>query len=207
MIILTVTLLLLFSALYFDLRYQRIPNKLCLLGLLAALVLQIYNSQWQGLGQTLLGASLALVLLLPAFYFRCLGAGDIKLMIAVGALSGPILLFWSVVYGIIFGTFTSFLLAIYKVGWSGFLKMASQGFRKNSASRNSDLKDNKGHRESTSAVLVPYAPALTLGWLLACYLSPEYAAAISTETAINLSINAISTEIVTEISTAVFTFL
>jgi prepilin peptidase CpaA len=130
MVLLIVTLLLLFSALYFDLRYQRIPNKLCLVGLLAALVLQGYTSQWQGLGQVLLGAGLALLLLLPAFYFRCLGAGDVKLMIAVGALSGPVLLFWSVVYGIIFGTFTSFFLALYKVGWSGFIKMISQGFIK-----------------------------------------------------------------------------
>ncbi len=169
-----ITLLLLLSALYFDLRYQRIPNKLCLAGLLAALILQSYTSQWQGLGQALLGAGLALVLLLPAFYFRCLGAGDVKLMIAVGAFSGPVLLFWSVVYGIIFGAFTSFALALYKVGWSGFFKMVSQGFIKNSGFSNNN-------REASSAVLVPYAPALVLGWLLACYLSPDLAAKISAE--------------------------
>ena len=165
---LAITLLLLLSALYFDLRYQRIPNKLCFLGLLAALILQVYIDQWLGLGQALLGASLALLLLLPAFYFRCLGAGDVKLMIAVGALSGPVLLFWSVLYGIIFGTFTSFFLALYKVGWSGFIKMISQGFIKHNTSN-----------KNPSAVFVPYAPALVLGWLLACYLSPEIGPEIS----------------------------
>ena len=168
MLILFITTLLFCSALYFDLRYQRIPNKLCLLGLLAALVLQGFNNQWFGLGQALLGAVLALTLLLPAFYFRCLGAGDVKLMIAVGALSGPVLLFWSVVYGIIFGTFTSLFLAMYKVGWSGLCKMVSQGFIKKKAG-------------NSLAVFVPYAPALVLGWLLACYLSPEISAQINTK--------------------------
>ncbi|WP_159459894.1 MULTISPECIES: A24 family peptidase [Colwellia] len=164
---LLITLLLLLSALYFDLRYQRIPNKLCLAGLLAALALQAYSNQWYGLGQALLGAGLAMALLLPAFYFRYLGAGDVKLMIAVGAFSGPTLLFWSVVYGIIFGIFTSFFLAIYKVGWSGLLKMTSQAFINKS--------------EKQSAVLVPYAPALALGWLFACYLSPEIGPEIAAE--------------------------
>jgi prepilin peptidase CpaA len=180
-----ITLLLLLSALYFDLRYQRIPNKLCLLGLLAALVLQVYNSQWQGLVQALLGAGTALALLLPAFYFRCLGAGDVKLMIAVGAFSGPVLLFWSVVYGIIFGAFTSFALALYKVGWSGFFKLFSQGFIKHNVSKKSDFSSNK---EASSAVLVPYAPALVLGWLLACYLSPDLTAKISTEMGTDIGI-------------------
>jgi len=171
-----VTLLLLIFALYFDLRYQRIPNKLCLLALAVAVILQIYNSKWYGIEQALLGSVLALILLLPAFYFRFLGAGDVKLMVAVGALSGPTLLFWSVVYGIIFGTITSFILALYKVGWSGFAKMASQGFIKhkpsnyNASSKSGPTFDNK---EGSSAVFVPYAPALTLGWLLACYLTPE----------------------------------
>jgi len=178
MILLIMTCVLLCSALYFDLCYQRIPNKLCLLGLLAALVLQGYHNQWLGLEQALLGAGTALALLLPAFYFRCLGAGDVKLMIAVGAFSGPILLFWSVVYGIIFGAFTSFALALYKVGWPGFFKMLSQGFIKKSFIKKNAFSGNK---QAASTLYVPYAPALVLGWLLACYLSPEIAIEISPE--------------------------
>ncbi len=49
MYLLILTLLMLFCALYLDLRYQRIPNKLCLAGLLAALALQAYLYQWYGL--------------------------------------------------------------------------------------------------------------------------------------------------------------
>lgn len=171
------TLLLLFSALYLDLRYQRIPNKLCLAGLLAAFGLQAYLYQWLGLGQALLGAGTAMVLLLPAFYFRYLGAGDVKLMVAVGAFSGPTLLFWSVVFGLIFGTFTSFFLALYKVGWSGFIKMISRHYIYSENKSNANGKAMTSGKASkgtvAGALQVPYAPALALGWLIACALSPE----------------------------------
>lgn len=162
MIILIVTLGVLVSALYLDLRYQRIPNKLCLFAFVFALLLQGISSQWQGIGQALLGAGLALALLLPAYAIGWLAAGDVKLMIAVGALSGPSLLLWSVAYGIIFGTFTSFLLAYYKVGWSGVMAMMTRSF----------IKAKKGAK-AIPMLKVPYAPALALGWLMACYLDPD----------------------------------
>jgi len=186
MVFFTLTLLLLASALYFDLRYQRIPNKLCLAGLLAAFALQAYDNQWLGLGQAVLGVGAALALLLPAYYFRYLGAGDVKLMVAVGAFSGPTLLFWSVVFGLIFGTFTSFFIALYKVGWSGFIKMISRHYiysEKVYTDKKSDTDSKSNSKAVTSgkatkgkvagALQVPYAPALALGWLLACLLSPE----------------------------------
>jgi len=175
--------MLLLSALYFDLRYQRIPNKLCLAGLLAAFALQGYSNQWYGLGQALLGAGAALILLLPAFYFRYLGAGDVKLMVAVGAFSGPTLLFWSVVFGLIFGTFTSFFIALYKVGWSGFIKMISRHYIYSDSKSNSKAvtSDKAAKSKVAGALQVPYAPALTLGWLLACVLSPEIGTAIAPE--------------------------
>ena len=183
------TLSLLLSALYLDLRYQRIPNKLCLAGLLAALALQAYINQWHGLGQALLGVGAALALLIPAFYFRYLGAGDVKLMVAVGAFSGPTLLFWSVVFGLIFGTFTSFFIAIYKVGWSGFIKMISRHYiysdsvsGTGSKSNSKAVTSDKATKSKVAGALqVPYAPALALGWLLACVLSPEIAAEIAPE--------------------------
>ena len=83
----TASLIMLSIALYFDLRYQRIPNKLCLITLLLGLIINITLSSLVGLGQALSGIALALVILLPAYAFRLLGAGDVKLMIAIGALS------------------------------------------------------------------------------------------------------------------------
>lgn len=164
MLILVVTLSLLMIALYLDLRYQRIPNKLCLFAFIFSLLLQSISGQWQGIMQALLGAGLALLLLLPAYAFRWLGAGDVKLMVAVGALSGPSLLLWSVLFGIIFGTFTSFMLTLYKVGWAGFITMMT---------RNVIKESHNGVNKLQTQLQVPYAPALALGWLMACYLDPN----------------------------------
>lgn len=161
MLILSATLLLLLSALYLDLRYQRIPNLLVLMALGLALLLHGYLEQWAGLLMALQGAGLALAMLLPAYAIRWLGAGDVKLMIAVGAFAGPQLLFWSVVYGIICGAFTSFALVLFKVGGKGLLNIIKRRYIRRKAD---------GTQEAP--LQVPYAPALALGWLLACFNEP-----------------------------------
>jgi prepilin peptidase CpaA len=173
MLLLINTLVLLLSALYLDLRYQRIPNKLCLFAFVVALVLQGVTSQWHGIAQALLGAGLALLLLLPAYALRWLGAGDVKLMIAVGAFSGPEILWWSVIYGIMFGTISSLILAFYKVGWAGMKKRMKRHFVH--AGINADVKTDVDSEINgqTQALQVPYAPALASGWLMACYLDPK----------------------------------
>lgn len=167
------TLIVLGLALYFDLRYQRIPNKLCLIALLSGVLIQSYFEHWQGLLSAFYGAGLALMILLPAYYFKLLGAGDVKLMIGVGALSGPLLLSWSLAYGIIFGVFTSILLAAFRVGWQGIKKTIIRYYH--CLTLGKYFKPDDGE---AGAMRVPYAPALAIGWLWACYLEPEIGQAL-----------------------------
>ncbi len=71
----------------FDLRERKIPNALTLGGLLAALALRFAMepaSVWAGL----LGAGLGLLVALPLFAVGAFGAGDGKLLVAVGAFLG-----------------------------------------------------------------------------------------------------------------------
>lgn len=166
--VLIVTCIIFCCALVSDLRHQRIPNQLCLLALILGISLQTVFGQWQGLVTAFYGAGLALVLLLPTFYFRILGAGDVKLMVGVGALLGPKLLLWSLAYGIIFGAITSVLLATVKVGWSG-IKATAIRYYHCIVLRQYFTPDNN----EAAAQRVPYAPALALGWLWACYFDPQ----------------------------------
>ncbi|MGH9690940.1 MAG: A24 family peptidase [Candidatus Acidiferrales bacterium] len=84
-----------------DSRTQRIPNWLTVPGLLLGIALHSALSGWTGTEMALEGAGLGLLVLLPLVLLRALGAGDWKLMGAIGALLGPAML-WFVLLASIF---------------------------------------------------------------------------------------------------------
>lgn len=160
---LSIILLVFLIALYFDLRYQRIPNLLCTVTLLTGFIVQCYFAGWAGLLSALIGATLALIILFPAFYFRLLGGGDVKLMVAIGAFLDVNWLLWTLVYALMAGAITSLFLALYKLGWQAFKEILLHYLR--------CLYLRQFIRASNPDFLkmqIPYAPALALGWLWAC---------------------------------------
>jgi prepilin peptidase CpaA len=74
-----------------DFRTHKIPNWLTVPALFLGLTLRTVVSGWPGAKASLQGAGLALVLLLPLVLMRGLGAGDWKLMGAIGAFVGPVM--------------------------------------------------------------------------------------------------------------------
>lgn len=90
-----------------DLLYRRIPNLLSIGAALFALLYlllsghAVLGATWQSV---LLGTLLGLGLTLPAYGMRWLGAGDVKLMLAIGLLGGlHIVVFSFVVAGLLAG--------------------------------------------------------------------------------------------------------
>jgi prepilin peptidase CpaA len=77
------------SAGVLDWRFRRIPNWLTVSGLAAGVAVNTALSGWGGIRSALLGAALALGVLLPFVLVRSLGAGDWKLAGALGACLGP----------------------------------------------------------------------------------------------------------------------
>jgi prepilin peptidase CpaA len=96
-------LVLTFLAALFDWRTRKIPNWLTVSGMIAGIVLRLDVSGWPGAKAALEGIGLALALLLPLVLLRALGAGDWKLMGAVGAFMGPVL-FLFILFGSIFAS-------------------------------------------------------------------------------------------------------
>lgn len=73
----------------FDIRYRRIPNWLNFSGLLLGLAVNARWLGWHGLGHSALGLGLGFILYFPLFLLRARGAGDVKLLSAVGSIAGP----------------------------------------------------------------------------------------------------------------------
>jgi len=80
-----------------DFRTRKIPNWITVPALLLGIGLHVVATGWPGAKASLEGAGLALVVLLPLVLLRGLGAGDWKLMGAIGALLGPVMFVFVVV--------------------------------------------------------------------------------------------------------------
>jgi prepilin peptidase CpaA len=76
------------AALY-DLRLRRIPNWLNLSGIILGFGLNTYFLAGRGATLASLGCLLALAVYTPLYLLRGMGAGDVKLMAAIGAIAGP----------------------------------------------------------------------------------------------------------------------
>jgi prepilin peptidase CpaA len=74
---------------YYDIRFRRIPNWLVLSGLVLGLALNSFLFEWAGLRASLLGIGLAFIVYFSMYLLRGMGAGDVKLMMAIGSLVGP----------------------------------------------------------------------------------------------------------------------
>lgn len=73
----------------YDWRYRRIPNWLVLSGLIAGFSCHCYFGGVPGLFVAAKGFGLAFVIYLVLYLLRGMGAGDVKLMAALGCIAGP----------------------------------------------------------------------------------------------------------------------
>lgn len=86
--IFVVLLALTLPAAVYDFRFRRIPNWLAVTGLLAGIAVNTVLFGTTGLVRALLGMGIALLIYFPLYLLRGMGAGDVKLMAACGAILG-----------------------------------------------------------------------------------------------------------------------
>lgn len=76
------------AVIYYDVRYRRIPNWLVLSALVAGLAINTAFTGFQGIVASLLGLALAFIPMFLMHIFGAMGAGDVKLFGAIGAVVG-----------------------------------------------------------------------------------------------------------------------
>ena len=73
---------------YYDVRYRRIPNPFVLATLVSGVAMNTIFGGLNGLYGSLEGTALAFVLMFMLHVFGAMGAGDVKLFAAIGAVTG-----------------------------------------------------------------------------------------------------------------------
>lgn len=112
--------LLLFGACVSDARTRRIPNVLTFGAAACGLAANLAAGGWQGGLSSLEGWGLGLAAFLPLFLLGGMGAGDVKLLAAVGAWLGPAGAGWTALYAAIAGGAMALVMALAR----GYLKTA-----------------------------------------------------------------------------------
>ena len=118
-------LVLVAAAAGFDIRSRRIPNVLTFGAAAAALVFHAVTGGSSGAAASAAGWAIGLALFFPIFALRGMGAGDVKLLAAVGAWLGPVAVIWVALLTAVIGGVLAVVVAVAH----GYLATAVQNIR------------------------------------------------------------------------------
>ena len=163
------TVLVLAVSTFTDLRSRRIPNWLVLPFLAAGIALSLGPKRWDGIGigPSLAGAAMGLVLFGILAWMGGMGMGDVKLCAALGAWLGPKQLLLALVLTGITGGIMAVSWAV-AGGFAGELFTGTSnflfGWSKRGMKGDSELtlSNPKAHK-------MPYAPAIAIGTLISFF--------------------------------------
>ncbi|MBU5482439.1 prepilin peptidase [Blautia sp. MSJ-19] len=100
-------------AVLMDLYEMKIKNGWILWSLLTGFLYELWRGGWNGAAFFIAGAGLPLLVLGWMFYFRMLGAGDIKLFCALGGIMGPGAVLWCIWFAFVAGAGISLAVVIF----------------------------------------------------------------------------------------------
>jgi prepilin peptidase CpaA len=147
-----------------DVTERRIPNTVSAPAIVLGLALNGLSFGAQGLAASIGGAILLIAVLFLPFALGGVGAGDVKMMGAVGALLGPRLALASVVVGMLLGG----ILMVVHLARRGLLrqKLTATGYMFATAAVSRSLEPLRMSPTAPGAVSLPYSVPLALGTLL-----------------------------------------
>jgi prepilin peptidase CpaA len=148
---------------YTDYRWRRIPNWLTVPGLVLGIAVNSIARGWAGTKESLLGAGLGLLILLPFVLVRSLGAGDWKLVGALGAFLGPQHLITVLFATLLIAGVMAFVLVVWK-------KRVRQTFRNIglllAALVSLHLPEKDVSLDNPEALKIPFGIALAISMIL-----------------------------------------
>ncbi len=163
---LVVLSILLMIACWQDFNKYRIKNNLIVTGTVFGIALNTFLSAETGFLDSITGLGFGLILLLPLYLLRIMGAGDVKLLAMVGAFVGQHAIFEVFLYTLIAGGLLALIFSLCQ----GALRRMINNITLTcllalSAPKSEWLKGNSPFSvdASQSAGKLPYAIAITVG--------------------------------------------
>lgn len=166
-------------ALVYDLATRRIPNWLVLVGLVSgagwswlaasAVGAPLPNGSEAGLAKSLLGAVTGLAVMLPLYFLHAMGAGDAKLMGAIGSFLGPMQVLGAVLLIFVAGGLLSLIAAL----GTGSLPRVLNNLRLIGSVALSGRASGASLRDVQTTRRLPYALAIAIGTALQLWLAPR----------------------------------
>ena len=154
---------------YYDVRYRRIPNVLVLSTLLAGFSVNTAFGGWQGMLSSLEGFALAFFPMLLMHIFGAMGAGDVKLFGAVGAVLGVSLVPLTFVVVVMLGA----LLAVYTMLRAGTVFTTLHGVLRIFVGMLPGWEMPRFAISPDRKHTIPYGVAIMLGSLIAVAVFPR----------------------------------
>jgi len=150
-----------------DIHGRRIPNTLIGLGAATGLGLAFVQTGFTGVQSSLLGLGTGLLLFLPLFVLRAMGAGDVKMLAAIGTFTGPLGALQCGLYAMIAGGLLSIAVLFGRGRW----RVAGKNLRTmlGSAAGGPDSgvpAAAASATQPTTAARLPYAVAIAAGTLV-----------------------------------------
>jgi prepilin peptidase CpaA len=100
-----------------DIAKQKIPNLLTAAGFITGILLHSAAQGAAGAQFALIGAVIGFVPLILLYMIRAVGAGDVKLFTALGAITGAEFVLQSVMYSLVYAAVISCLILLWRREW------------------------------------------------------------------------------------------
>jgi len=145
-----------------DLHRRKILNIVTFPAILAGFLFHVVTSGLDGFFYSGLGFLVGLGLLIIPFIMVGIGAGDVKLLAAIGAWKGVVFVFYATLYGAVIGGFIALFILIKRKKLGYTLKYTFFSFR--------FLKNRKALKELDEAdgsISIPYAVPIAVGAFIA----------------------------------------
>lgn len=108
-----------------DVKYKKLPNWLTAFGMVIGIIYHLIINGFDGLIFSFLGLIIAGLIFLILYAFKAIGAGDVKLFAAIGAIVGTQMVLYMMMYSIIFAGIIGIIILLFT---KTFLTKLTQAF-------------------------------------------------------------------------------